>query len=57
MGVGLVIRWFSPPSDWIHFFFETFFFGKIEMPKKNGENHMKEQNESFQMVYGLLSKF
>jgi hypothetical protein len=23
------------------------------MPMKNGENHMKEQNKSFQMVYGM----
>jgi hypothetical protein len=44
---------FSPPSDWIQFVFKTIFFGKQEKPMKNEETHMKEQNESFRMEYGL----
>jgi hypothetical protein len=34
-------------------FFQNVFFGKKEMPTKNGEHHMKEQNKSFQIVYGF----
>ncbi len=34
-------------------FCETNFFGKKEKHTKNGENHMKEQKESFRTVYGL----
>ncbi len=34
-------------------FFQNIFFGEKEMPMQNGENYMKEQNESFWMVYGL----
>jgi hypothetical protein len=47
----------APLQTGFSFFFETIFFGKKKMHMKNGENHTKEQNESFQMVYDLPSKF
>jgi hypothetical protein len=57
-------HYLSPPSDciiFVQFFFERNFFGKKETPMKNEENHMNEQNKSFQMVslnqLGPLPKF
>jgi hypothetical protein len=41
------------PLQTVFSFFQNIFFRKKETHMKNGENHMKEQNKSFQMVYVL----